>query len=63
MVGIDESCMGGEMLMNDGDRWVPWRCPYIQSSDKSEIEGTQYGSREEVLTGVRRTSNKLECDC
>ena len=52
MVGIDETRMEGEMLMSDGDRWVPWRCPYIRSSDKSKIEGTQYGSREEVLTRV-----------
>jgi hypothetical protein len=52
MVGIDESGMEGEMLMNDGDRWVPWRFPYIRSSDKSKIEGTQYGSRKEVLIGV-----------
>jgi hypothetical protein len=52
MVGIDETRMEGEMLMSDGDRWVPWRFPYIRSSDKSKIEGTQYGSREEVLRGV-----------
>jgi hypothetical protein len=52
MVGIDEARMEGEMLMSGGDRWVPWRCPYIRSSDKNEIEGTQYGSCEEVLKGV-----------
>ena len=63
MVGIDETRREGEMLMSDDDRWVPWRCPYIRSSDKSKIEGTQYGSREEVLTGAWWTSNKLECDC
>ena len=41
MVGIDETRMEGEMLMSDDDRWVTWRCPYIRSSDKSKIEGTQ----------------------
>jgi hypothetical protein len=63
MVRVDETLAEEEMVMRDDGRWVPWRCPYIRSSDKSKIEGTQYGSREEVLIGIRCTSNKLECDC
>ena len=63
VVGFDETITGGEVLMTIREWVMPWRVPFTQSSDKRRIEGTQYHSREEALTGVRGASNKSEMVC
>lgn len=63
MVCIDGMDVGGELLMTFYD-WADGSASAgLQSSDNDQVEGTQYGTREQVLTRVVTTSSKRQCCC
>lgn len=60
IVGVDDLLADDKMSMNgltvDDDDWiVAWR---VRCAQSDRIEGTEYASREEVLTWPRRVQAK-----